>query len=241
MKLYVNIIMSLVYKMYKVVSLRYSTKRKIKKIAINAIIFTLGVLFAILFISNSSSLANFELVNESDSISSIFSSKLSSLSSGKYSVEVEGIEDDSIQITSLAGDRSYKDISNVILLITNNRDESITLSFDKIGIVYENGEQMGMYSGGGLLAPKSFTDKYLDRLDQQCMVSFTVFPHGKKIFNVPFVKINKERNPNLVINFIENPDIDVQDVGDLMPLIKKTGNEKEFVISLKDVPTAIFP
>ncbi|MDO9516933.1 MAG: hypothetical protein Q7J10_02680, partial [Methanosarcinaceae archaeon] len=230
-----------IYKMYWMIAMKYSSKRKIKKITANLIIFAIGVLFAILFISNSSPLSDFELINETNSISSIFSSKLSSLYSGKYSVEVEGIEDDSIQITSFqTGERSYIDISNVILLITNNRDESIALSFDKIGIVYENGEQVGMHSGGGLLASNSFTNKYLDRLDNHYLGSFTILPHGKQVFNLPFEKIDKERNPKFVINFIENPDIDVQVVNDLIPLIKKTGNEKEFVIPLKDAPTAIF-
>lgn len=151
-----------------------------------------------------------------------------------YSVDVTSIEDDSIDVFTFTGN-SQKDIKRVTLVVTNNLDESIELSFNKHGIVYDDGEQVGMYTGG-LLASTDFTSRYLDSLDDEYYGTFTIYPHGKHTFYLAFENIDVSRNPKLIISFIENPDIDIQDTGTLLPAIKKTGKEKEFIIDLNNIP-----
>lgn len=151
-----------------------------------------------------------------------------------YSVDVTSIEDDYIEVHTFTG-TSQKHYNKVTLVVTNNLDESIVLSFSKHGIVYDDGEQIGM-STGGLLASTDFTSRYLDSLDKEYYEGFTLFPQGKHTFYLAFENIDMSRNPKLIINFIENPDIDIQDTDSLFPSIKKTGKEKEFIIDLNNIP-----
>jgi hypothetical protein len=211
--------------------MRYRTKAKIKK-ALKILIPIAIILFVVYPLVNNSGTDNdssiFSELN--DIIQNILS--YIGLSDG-YSVDVTNIEDDSIEEYSLYGSEQ-KDIKRLTLVISNNQDESLTLSFKKHGIVYDDGEQIGMHTGGLMASSSDFTKRYLDSMDEEYYGYFTVFPQGKKTFYLAFNNIDMSRNPKLVISFIENPDIDIQDTGALLPSIKKTGYEKEFILDLNN-------
>lgn len=210
--------------------MRYRTKAKIKK-ALKIVIPVVIILFVVYpLVNNSGTDSNSSFFSEiNDIIQNILS--YIGLSDG-YSLDVTNIEDDSIEELSFYGSEQ-KDIKRLTLVISNNQDESLALSFKKHGIVYDDGEQIGMHTGG-LMASSDFTKRYLDSMDEEYYGYFTVFPQGKKTFHLAFSDIDMTRNPKLVISFIENPDIDIQDTGALLPSIKKSGYEREFVISLNN-------
>lgn len=214
-----------------VVDLKYRTKNKIKKSLKYLILISMILLITVPLYNDS------EVVNKSS-----FFSELDNLIQGAlsylgltngYSVEVTNIEDDSIEVHSLYGSKQ-KDVKRLTLVISNNQDESLVLSFKKHGIVYDDGEQIGMHTGG-LMASNDFTKRYLDSMDEEYYGTFTVFPKGKKTFYLAFDDIDMSKNPQLVVSFIDDPDIDIQETGNLLPAIKKTGKENEFIISLNSI------
>jgi len=133
-----------------------------------------------------------------------------------YSVDVTGIEDDTIEVF---GGTKYvdTDVSRVTVVITNNKAESSELKFKRNGIVYNDGSQVGVYTGGFFDASvrDDFTDRYFDSLDTE-YYGFTLLPHGKDTFYFAYSRIDMSKDPKLVLSFIENDD-----------------NDKEFTIDLK--------
>lgn len=146
-----------------------------------------------------------------------------------YSVEVLSIEPDSINGYEFEDSKLWKPIekkfylSDLEIQVTNNRDESITLDFNHRGIVYNDGIQESVfkkYTGSTL------PSKYSQR-------QFTLLPKAKKVFHMPFNRIDKSRDPNLIISFVENPTGSVESYGDEMSRGKRKGTTKEIIIPLE--------
>lgn len=195
--------------------MRYNTRSKIKKGILYGLIFLVGISIGHIYTGS---------IND-------FNFKMDSLIPEKYNIEIIGVEGDSYK-AGLMG--SEKRISIVKLLIINNKDESLTMAFKKHGIVYEDGDQIGMLTGG--LFDTIPCDKCLCFTDEEYIGTFTLLPHGKKSFNLCFSEIDNEKNPKLVISLLEDAELDVQGAGgDVFTMtFEKKGKGKEFIIALKE-------
>lgn len=158
-----------------------------------------------------------------------------------YSVEVLSIEPDSVNgyekvyeeveglgntCTGRAEKKFY--LSDVEIQVTNNRDESITLDFNRRGIVHNDGTQESIFKKYiGSTLPSKYRQTGTVFGEQ-----FTLLPKAKKVFHMPFSRIDKNRDPKLILSFVENPTGDVENYGDEMSRGKRKGTTKEFIIPL---------
>ncbi|MCD4821841.1 MAG: hypothetical protein K8R11_07200 [Methanococcoides sp.] len=194
--------------------MKYRTKKQIKSYAIIGIIF-----FAGMFIGTAYGNDIKQIITDLDM------PQMDYPNNKKYSVEVISVKEDSFRTAF-----GSEDIDDVKIKITNNGDDSIKLSLKKHGIVYDDSHQQGILTTTMSI---SVPNKYLDWDDPEYYGYFTLFPGGSTTLDLAFSKIDKTSDPKLVLSFIENPDVEITDVGTLIPNIDISGHEDEYIIPLE--------
>ena len=204
--------------------LSYTSKLRIKNAVKYGLILTIGIFIGSALIGSStpSTVGDTILDTVTNTINQVKTVNIPPASAYKYSVEILSIEPDSISGYEPDG------ISDIELQITNNRDESITLDFERYGIVYNDGQQISLIKESWTrIIPSKYICSNILSGDQ-----FTLLPNGKNIVHLAFDKIDKNKDPKLIISFVENPTGKADSYGDEMSRGKREGNTKEFIIPL---------
>lgn len=225
------------------IHLSYRSKRRIKTAVKYGLVLTIGLFIGSAFVGSSTPSADGDtfLDKVSAAVDQV-KTGLNTPSTYKYSVDVLSIKPDSIDgletvykyyegIGNISTGRTEikVDISDIELQISNNRDESITLDFVHHGIVYDDGSQENVFrdSFNFNVPSKYMYSNFLKNGEQ-----FTLLPNANKVFHIPFNKIDRNRDPKLIIAYIENPTSLAKTYGDEMSRGKRNGDTKEFIIPL---------
>ena len=225
------------------IHLSYRSKRRIKTAVKYGLVLTIGLFIGSAFVGSSAPSADGDtFLDKVTTAIDQAKTELNNPLAYKYSVEILSIKPDSIDgyernYYDLEGFGSISsgktkidvDISGIELQITNNRDESITLDFEHRGIVYDDGSQESILKDSSLLNVPS---KYRQS-DSLFGEQFTLLPNANKVFHLPYYRIDRNRDPKLIISFVENPTGGVESYGDGISRGKRNGDTKEFIIPLE--------
>ncbi len=224
------------------IHLSYRSKRRIKTAVKYGLVLTIGLFIGSALIGGSTPSADGDTILDkvTTAIDQV-KTELTTPPAYKYSVDVLSIKPDSLDgyernyydmegfgTISSGKTKIDVDISDIELQISNNRDESITLDYVRRGIVYSDGSQESILKDSSLLNVPS---KYRQS-DSLFGEQFTLLPNANKVFHLPFYRIDRNRNPKLIISFVENPTGGVESYGDGISRGKREGNTKEFIIPL---------